>query len=228
MSKNDSDLASYYKDGATWEMDIVRNAKRSKSVAWFLTIIMTFFAGISVITLVLLLPLKSFEPYIVVVDKNTGYTEVRNALTRANNLEDLAAITQANVVRYIRHRESYDPFRIEENFEIAAILSTDNALNDLNRLYASNSRNNPQRVYGTSTQVYVDIASVTFGNDQTAIVRFSTTEKQDTREVRKNWVSIVKFRYTNTPQSNAWRFENPLGFQVYDYRRDQETVGNGS
>lgn len=30
-----------------------------------------------------------------------------------------------------------------------------------------------------------------------------------------------------TPERNEWRFENPLGFQVYDYRRDQETVTLG-
>ncbi|WP_219340758.1 VirB8/TrbF family protein, partial [Escherichia fergusonii] len=27
---------------------------------------------------------------------------------------------------------------------------------------------------------------------------------------------------------NEWRFENPLGFQVTSYRRDQETVIPGS
>jgi type IV secretion system protein VirB8 len=38
----------------------------------------------------------------------------------------------------------------------------------------------------------------------------------------------VRFRYTDTPIKNEWRFDNPLGFQVYDYRRDQETVTPGS
>ena len=228
MGKKDNDLVSYHQDGDRWEKDIVRSAKRSRSLAWFITLVMTCFALISVITVVGLLPLQKFEPYIVVVDKNSGYTEVRKALDRTNNLDDLAAITQANIVRYIRNRESYDPFRIEENYEIAAILSTDNAARDLARLHAVNSRDNPSRVYGTNTQIYVEIASVTFPNDTTGIVRFSTTEKTDTREVRKNWISVVRFRYTNTPQSNQWRFENPLGFQVYDYRRDQETVGNAS
>jgi type IV secretion system protein VirB8 len=40
---------------------------------------------------------------------------------------------------------------------------------------------------------------------------------------------VVKFRYTSTPVKNEWRFDNPLGFQVTDYRRDQEsapTAGN--
>ncbi|TIU13754.1 MAG: type VI secretion protein, partial [Mesorhizobium sp.] len=32
---------------------------------------------------------------------------------------------------------------------------------------------------------------------------------------------------TDTPTENQWLFENPLGFQVFSYRRDQETVTPG-
>ena len=39
-----------------------------------------------------------------------------------------------------------------------------------------------------------------------------------------DWVSLVRFRYTAAPMRNAWRFDNPLGFQVLEYRRDQETA----
>jgi len=31
-------------------------------------------------------------------------------------------------------------------------------------------------------------------------------------------------RYTNEPMKNEWRFDNPLGFQVIEYRKDQESV----
>ncbi len=37
-------------------------------------------------------------------------------------------------------------------------------------------------------------------------------------------VALVRFRYTSAPMRNEWRFENPLGFQVLEYRRDQETL----
>ncbi|TIT86395.1 MAG: type IV secretion system protein, partial [Mesorhizobium sp.] len=64
----------------------------------------------------------------------------------------------------------------------------------------------------------------TLPNASTAIVRFSTTQKSETEATVQHWISVVRFRYTDTPVRNEWRFENPLGFQVYSYRRDQETV----
>ena len=35
---------------------------------------------------------------------------------------------------------------------------------------------------------------------------------------------MIRFRYTTSPLKNEYRFDNPLGFQVTDYRRDQESL----
>ena len=64
--------------------------------------------------------------------------------------------------------------------------------------------------------------------NRTALARFSTEEKSSTNIITRNWVSLVRFRYTSAPMRNEWRFDNPLGFQVYEYQRDQETVTAGS
>lgn len=222
--RRDMDLTTYYQSGDLWEQEIVKRAKRSRALAWFVT---TIFGGVtllSLIALVMLVPLKSFEPYIVVVDKNTGFLEVKSGLTRLANLTENQAITQANIVRYIRSREGYDPYAISDNFGIAALLSTGNAARELQELYSAANAKNPGKIYGKSKRVTTDIASVTFPNSSTGIVRFATSEISDTDAVTRHWIAVVRFRYTDTPATNEWRFENPLGFQVYDYRRDQETV----
>ena len=69
---------------------------------------------------------------------------------------------------------------------------------------------------------------MTFPNASTGIVRFATVEQSDTESIPRHWIAVVRYRYTDTPATNEWRFENPLGFQVYDYRRDQETVTEGN
>lgn len=220
----DTAFRTYFQEGEQWEHEIVRKARRSRALAWFVT---TIFGGITLLSLaalVLLVPLKSFEPYIVEVDRNTGYIEVKTGLTRPANLTEQEAVTQANVVRFIRAREGYDPYAISDNFGIAALLSTGDAARELQELYSSTNSRNPAKLYGKLKKVLVDINSVTFPNTSTAIVRFATTEKSDTDTIQRHYISVVRFRYTNTPATNAWRFENPLGFQVYDYRRDQETV----
>ena len=224
---NETALRSYFQDGDRWEQEIVKKAKRSRTLAWMVTTIFAAITLLSLTALVMLVPLKSFEPYIVEVDKNTGYMEVKTGLTRPANLTDQQAVTQAYVVRYIRSREGYDPFAIEQNFGIAALLSTGDAARELQELYSAANPNNPARVLGKNRHVTVDIKSVTFSNASTALVRFSTTEKSDTDSIVRHYISVVRYRYTDTPATNEWRFENPLGFQVYNYRRDQETVTQG-
>lgn len=221
-------LRTYFQDGDRWENEIVRKAKRSKAVAWFVTIIFGLVALFAMLALVMLVPLKSFEPVIVVVDKATGYIETKSGLTKAQNLTDSRAITQANVVRYIRTREGYDPYAIDTNFGTAALLSTGDAARELQEQYSTANPNNPAKVYGKNKRVLVDVKSVTFPNDSTALVRFSTTEKSDTDVITRHYIAVVRYRYTEEPATNEWRFENPLGFQVYNYRRDQETVTEGS
>ena len=225
--KSDTALRSYFQQGDVWEQEIVKRAKRSVRVAWFFSIVFAGIALLSLVAVVLMLPLKSFEPYVVTVDRTTGYIEVKSGLTRPANLTEQHAVTQANVVRYIRAREGYDPYAIEQNFGIAALLSTDEAARELQALYSAANAENPAKVYGRLKRVLVEIKSVTFPNTSTAIVRFSTDERSDTESIVRHWISVVRFRYTDTPTRNEWRFENPLGFQVYSYRRDQETVTPG-
>ncbi|RUV97061.1 MULTISPECIES: type IV secretion system protein [unclassified Mesorhizobium] len=227
MADNEGALRSYFQDGDRWEYEIVKKAKRSRSLAWFVALLFGVITLLALAALVLLVPLKTFEPYIVEVDKNTGYIEVKTGLTKPLTLTETQAITQANVVRYIREREGYDPFAIEENFGVAALLSTGDAARELAEQYSAANRNNPTKVYGKNKRVLVDVKSVTFSNASTALVRFSTTEKSDTDSIVRHYISVVRYRYTDTPETNEWRFENPLGFQVYNYRRDQETVTPG-
>lgn len=222
--KSDTALRSYFQQGDVWEQEIFKRAKRSVRVAWFFSIVFAGIALLSLVAVVLMLPLKSFEPYVVTVDRTTGYIEVKSGLTRPANLTEQHAVTQANVVRYIRAREGYDPYAIEQNFGIAALLSTDEAARELQALYSAANAENPAKVYGRLKRVLVEIKSVTFPNTSTAIVRFSTDERSDTESIVRHWISVVRFRYTDTPMRNEWRFENPLGFHVYAYRRDQETV----
>jgi type IV secretion system protein VirB8 len=58
----------------------------------------------------------------------------------------------------------------------------------------------------------------------TAAVRFITIRTNERERVEEHWAGNVRFRYSGEPMKNEWRWDNPLGFQVIEYRRDQETV----
>ena len=213
----------YYEEAATWERDSIRAARFSRSLAWTIAAVMTVIALVCLGLLALLLPLKSFEPYMVLVDKTTGYVEVKRALA-PGDLHESEAVTTANVVRYIRNRETYDPKALKDNFDLAELLSTGTAAADLVDLYSPANPKSPIKIFGNQTMVVVDVKSVTYPNAQTALVRFSNEERGATNTVTRHWVSLLRFKYSSAPLQNEYRFDNPLGFQVTEYRRDQETA----
>ena len=213
----------YFAEGITWERDVIRSVKRSRSIAWFIALVSAAVAILSLVCLSLLLPLKSFEPYVIEVDKTTGYLEIKRAL-KPGDADPAEAVTSMNVVRYLRARETYDPPAIKDNFDLAQLLSTGDAARELVELYSPANPKNPVRVLGRTARVSISIKSVQFPNNRTAIVRFSTSERTQSDTITSHWTSLLRFRYTGAPMKNEWRFDNPLGFQVTEYRRDQESA----
>nr|WP_210282356.1 VirB8/TrbF family protein [Mesorhizobium sp. RMAD-H1] len=213
----------YYGAGATWEDETHRNLRRSRTFAWILTGASFLIAIASLFALVMLMPLKQFEPYMVEVDRTTGYLEVARAL-KPGDLSQNEAVTAANIVRYVRARETYDPRQLKYNFDLAQLLSTGEAAADLRDEFSPGNPSSRDKIYGAETQIAVSVKSLSFLNKSTATVRFSTDEKRDNSINRQHWVAVVKFRYTAAPLRNEYRFDNPLGFQVVEYRRDQESL----
>ena len=218
------DAERFYVEGARWDDDVYGRMRRSRAGAWAVAVAALTLAILALTALVLLLPLKTFEPYMIVVDKTTGFTEIARALDMSGKLDQKNALTVANLVRYIKARETYDPRLIVENNRLAGLLSAQNAGAELETLWASGNAKRPDKLYGKDTNVQVFVKSVSLLNERTAEVRFSTTEKTLDREVEHHWVGIVRFRYSGEPARNEWRFDNPLGFQVTNYRRDQESI----
>ena len=213
--------SEYLGVGQRWEDDLYRSLRRSRSLAWLVAIVAGVLALVALLCLALLVPLKQFEPYVVTVDKTTGYLEITRPL-KQSGLDQSEAITVANVIRFIRARETYDSRLIRENFDLAALYSAQSARDDLVAVWTQGNASRPDKLFGKDTSVSVFAKSATFLNAKTVQVRFDTTQKTLERETAHHWIATIKFRYVNEPQKNEWRFDNPTGFQVVDYRRDQE------
>jgi type IV secretion system protein VirB8 len=227
---------AYYEQGARWEQDIYRKTELSRN-AWRIVSVLLGLAVIGCIwALIALLPLKSFEVVTLVVDKATGFTEIARPLIEGGPISEREAVTQANIVRYIRARETYDPPALRDNFELASLLSGGVASKELQDLYSDANPRSPVRLWGVKGRTKVYVKSVIFLTNgwisnpktpATAAVRFETTRTTERENIVEHWVANVRFRYTTEPMKNAWRFDNPLGFQTIEYRKDQETVSPG-
>ncbi len=197
--------AAYFENGATWEHGIYANLESSRKRAWIVAFLSLGVALACILCLILLLPLKTFEPYVVTVDENSGYTE-------------------SNLGRYVTLREAYNPHIVRENYDSVALLSDQNALREYEELWHENNPENPSKLAGGKGTTDAKIKSVSFLNDETAQVRFKTETRKENRVYVSHWNAIITFRYTQKPMKMLERFQNPLGFQVISYRKSQEIL----
>ena len=218
----------YYADGQRWEEAVYRSIRWSRNGWRLAAILLGGGLAVSLGALYELVPLKGMEVVTLLVDKTTGFVEVAQPLKRGA-LSQSEAVTRANVVRFVRARETFDPHALKDNFDLASLFSTGPVAQDLMAQWATSNPQNPMKLYGKDTTVSVIVKSVLFLNDRTAAVRFETDRKgeRDAAPLVDHWVANVRFRYSGEPMRNDWRFDNPLGFQVVEYRRDQETVRSG-
>lgn len=212
---------SYYEDGASWERDTYRQMRASRLRAWCVAGAACLITLIALVALLLLLPLKQFAPYVITVDRSSGYVELAPSLAHGEISQD-EAITQANLVQYVIKRETYDPATNQDFYHHVTLFSEEKALQSFQQLWSRAHPANPASIYGDRAQVRITIKSITFLNDRTAAVRFLRRESEANRSRDGHYVALLSFRYVNKPTRLKDRFTNPLGFVVSSYRVDQE------
>jgi type IV secretion system protein VirB8 len=219
------DREEYYKQGTTWDQEVIANALLSKKRAWIFAFLCMGVSILSLLTLILILPLKTFEPYVVTVDRSTGYLEVSKGLNDTTLSQD-QAITEANLVKYVSLREQYNPAILEQNYEAVSMMSDEKALREYRELWAETNPNNPSRRLRNKGSIDIKIKSVSFITDKTASVRFIREVRENDRTKVSEWNAVIQFRYSQKPMQMKDRFSNPLGFQVITYRVNPEVLEN--
>ena len=145
----------YYEEGATWEQDRSRWERSKMSLAWIVATVMSVIALGAIFALASMVPLKSYEPYMIVVDRSSGFVEVKRPMAEGSLSQD-ESVTMFSVVRYVKARETYDPKALKDNFDLAQLLSTGDSLSgsdrDLQPREPAQSRQAVRRQHGNFGQ----------------------------------------------------------------------------
>jgi len=206
---------------ATWERETYLSMRRSTRRAWAVASAAALLAFLAMFCLLLVLPLKEFAPYVVTVDKATGWLEVTRGL-HPGNLSQNEAITIANIVRCLTARESFDATDYPTRYREVGLCMTGRALNAYRRQHAQSNTNSPPNLYGYEGILRVEISSVNLLSESTALASFRTILEHRGREVTNHWRAAMTFAYTTKQFTMRDRFINPLGFQISSYRRDPD------
>lgn len=215
----------YLAAAKAWETDEISRLKRSRTLAWVTAGVGAALATAAVVAVAMLTPLKTVEPFVVRVDKNTGQSDVVTLLDQKTVTYN-EAIDKYFLARYVNYREEYSNAEAYPNYEAVTAMSSQ----DIGRVYfnAINPSNKqaPVMVYGKQGEVDVKVNSVVFMGNGVAQVRFQRQARMSGGAPwdASSWIATVTYEYTDAPTVEKDRLVNPVGFRVNNYRLDPENI----
>ena len=214
---------SYYAVSQSWADERDASFRRSRALAWTIASVAAGIALLEAVALAALAPLKTVEPYTLLVDRATGHTQVLRGAAASTITPD-SALTQSLLAQYVVARESFDITDIAYEYRKVSLWSGSETRRDYaGKMQASNPLSPFNRLPRTSI-VRTTIRSVSPLGANSALVRFETERVDQGQDQGPHayWVAVLRYRFVQAPASLDDRLVNPLGFQVTHYRRDQE------
>lgn len=220
-----TDRDDYYAAARTWAEGQTASSARETRIAWRVAAGAGLVALLLALALVFLVPLKSVQPYVLTVDRQTGAVEAATTL-QDGRLSQNEAVIQAQLAGYVTARETFDATDLAEQYRRVQALSSRPVAASYVAEMAANNPASPLNTLGRGDTVSISIRSVSLIADNAALVRFTATRSAvgATGGQPTNYVAAVSFGFNGRPLRQADRYINPLGFQVTRYRRDLEGV----
>lgn len=218
-------LSEYYAKAESWSADRERAAADSRRLAWRVAGGAGAIALLEAIAIVILLPLKTVEPYTLLVDRQTGYVQELKPLERESITPD-DALVRSFLAQYVIAREGFDIDSLKDSYRKVALWSAGEARSRyLAEMQASNAAS-PLATLPRRALVEVQVRSISALGSDTALVRFSTirTNPGAQSQSPQFWAAVLKYQFSGKAMRAEDRLVNPLGFQVVRYRRDAEMV----
>lgn len=218
MSRDD-----YYAAAQSWADGQTAKSAREARIAWRVAAGAALVAVVLAVTLLLLVPLKTIQPYVLTVDRQTGVVEPITTV-KQGALSQNEALIQAQLAGYVVARETFDATDLAAQYHRVQIMSSPAVRQAYVAQMAANNPASPLNMLNRGDTVAVRVRSVSLIADGAAIVRYTTsrTAEGTASGQASNYVAAISFGFSGRPLRQEDRFENPLGFEVTRYRTDPE------
>lgn len=215
----------FFNEARTWDEHRIATAERSRTTAWCVAGSAALIAAAAVFAVAALTPLHRVEPYVVRVDDVTGQVDVVSTL-RETKEEYGEAVTKHFLLRYLIARESYSRQAAATNYEHVNLFSEKPVARRYYEDFRPENPESPLAQYGTRATVELKVKSIAFIGEKMATVRYTKEVhfKSSDKPERSQWVATIGFRYSSASMQERDRLENPLGFQVTEYRTDPDNL----
>lgn len=222
-----TDLVGYWQESASWEADRLRQWRESARIWRWVAAAGWSCALALAAALVVLMPLKRVEPYVIRVDNSTGIVDVVPQFD--GRVPPSQLVTRYLLSHYVTVCQRFNFAMAESDYtECGAFHSAQR-----NQFwYAQWKRSNPEsplNLYKDGTMVQARVTSVTFlkeadrepGLAQVRYVR-RVQPAGDAAEQLSHWIASIRFDYAQPARDARQRSLNPLGFRIVDFHAEQE------
>lgn len=218
-------LDAYFAEADSWATDRNDALRKSRRIAWSVAGAACVVAVCEALALLFLTPLKTVEPYTLLVDRQTGYVQPLKPLNPEAISGD-RALTQSFLVQYVIAREGFDINALQDDYRKVALWSAGAARRSYIAGIQVSSPDSPLVRLPRSTVIDVQVKSVTPLGKDVAMVRYDTQRRDAGGQVQppQPWMSVIHYSYSGEPASMADRMINPLGFTVTAYRKSAEAL----
>jgi type IV secretion system protein VirB8 len=218
-------LDAYYREAGSWAEDRQDTLRASRRTAWIVAAVAIAVAAMLALALLILMPLKTVEPYTLLVDRQTGFVQTLKPL-EPQQVSGNTALTQSFLVQYVIARESFDISALQANYRKVSLWSQGDARTAYIAGAQVSNPDSPLARLPRTTVIETRVKSVSPIGQNAALVRFDTIRRDagGRTEAPRPWVTVIRYRYSGEPMSLEDRFVNPLGFEVTRYQRNAEAA----
>lgn len=227
--KHEAKLAGYFAEAVSWDADRELQGRRTTRLALFVA--GTGWVAVLALSaaLMLLMPLKHVEPFVVRVDNATGIVDVVPVYHGSANVPE--AVTRYLVTHYVTVCERFNYATAESDYEECGAFHTAQRNAAWYALWNPSNPTSPLNMYKDGTTVRADVSSVSFfqrtsGVTDLAQVRYVKAKRGagSANEEATHWIATIQYAYADPSTDPKVRRWNPLGFKVIDFRKEPEVL----
>ena len=229
----DAELKSYFAEAASWDQNLraerqrtVRLALAMAGVGWVIVLVLAA-------ALMLLMPLKRVEPFVVRVDNSTGVVDVVPVYTGHSGVPE--AVTRYLLIHYVTVCERFNYATAESDYEECGSFHTAQRNQAWYALWNPTNPASPLNVYKDGTTVRAQVSSVSFfkrssGLADLAQVRYVKAKRAagSAMEETTHWIATIQYVYADPSADPKVRGWNPLGFKIVDFRPEPEVLSEAT
>ena len=195
--------------------------KQERNRAYLLIGLLLFVIGGLASAVTVLATIHTVIPVVSVIDAN-GHV-VKQQVVNADTVTGQESFVQSQVYDFIMDCNTFDPVWRQRFADLCRLHSTQAVASQYDAQTSPDNPHNPYYALGQDARRYPRITGITsLGKDTYQVSFQSITEKPGSAPQTDYYTALVRYTFTFKPLSLADRWENPLGFAVTAYRKDQE------